>query len=108
MREAPYLLDANRRAIVLKTIRDVAGYRRWTLHACHVRTTHVHVIVTAQDKPEKIMSDFKAYASRRLKEHLNERADCKRWTHPVSVERGASGCQNRVCIEWPGQSNEFL
>jgi REP element-mobilizing transposase RayT len=85
MREAPYLLDANRRAVVLKTIREVARYRRWTLHACHVRTTHVHVIVTAQDKPEKIMSDFKAYASRRLKEHLNERADCKRWTQHGST-----------------------
>ena len=31
------------------------------------------------------MSDFKAYASRRLKERLNEPADCKRWTQHGST-----------------------
>jgi hypothetical protein len=31
------------------------------------------------------MSDFKAYASRRLKERLGEPADCKRWTQHGST-----------------------
>ena len=31
------------------------------------------------------MSDFKAYASRRLKERLGEAADCKRWTQHGST-----------------------
>ena len=70
MREPPYLLDAP---------------RRWGLQACHVRTNHVHVIVTAETAPEKVMSDFKAYASRRLRERLGESADCKRWTHHGST-----------------------
>lgn len=31
------------------------------------------------------MSDFKAYASRRLKERLQEVADCKRWAQHGST-----------------------
>ena len=85
MREAPYLLDPDRRAIVLRTILEVAAHRHWTVWVCHVRATHVHVIVTAEVKPEKVMADFKAYASRRLKEQLNEPADCKRWTQHGST-----------------------
>ncbi len=85
MREPPYLLDADRRAVVLETILEVARHRRWAVRACHVRTTHVHVIVTADAVPEKVMIDFKAYASRRLKERLGEPADCKRWTQHGST-----------------------
>ena len=78
MREAPYLLDEQRRVVVLDTIREVACHRNWRLLGCHVRTNHVHIVVAASAKPEKIMSDFKAYASRRLKERLGEPAGCKR------------------------------
>src|SRR5262245_59407397 len=85
MREAPYLLDEPRRAVVLDTIREVACHRNWRLLCCHVRTNHVHIVVAASAKPEKIMSDFKAYASRRLKEWLGEPADCKRWTQDEST-----------------------
>jgi REP element-mobilizing transposase RayT len=85
MRESPYLLDKSRREIVLRTILEVAAHRGWTILACHVRTTHAHVIVAASVKPEKVMSDFKAWASRRLKEQLNEPADRKRWTQHGST-----------------------
>jgi REP element-mobilizing transposase RayT len=85
LREPPYLLNEARRAVVLDTIREVARHRRWQVHAAHVRTTHVHVVVTAEAKPEKVMSDFKAYASRRLKERLGESADGKRWTQHGST-----------------------
>src|SRR5260370_42514428 len=76
MREPPYLLGPERRSVELQTIREVAQHRQWALWACHVRSTPVHLIVTAGAKPEKVMSDFKAYASRRLKECLKEPADC--------------------------------
>src|SRR5262245_52527240 len=85
LRERPYLLDGPRRAVVLQTILEVARHRRWTVWAAHVRTNHVHVIVTAQVKPEKVMSDFKAYASRRLREKLTEAPDRTRWTQHGST-----------------------
>lgn len=66
MIQAPYLLDQASRAIVLKSIGEVCSHRAWTLLAAHVRTNHVHAIVEAEVRPEKIMNDFKSYASRAL------------------------------------------
>jgi REP element-mobilizing transposase RayT len=84
MREAPYVLDEARRAVVLETIREVARHRGWVLWAVHVRTNHVHAVVTAEAKPEKVLAGFKAYASRRLKERLGE-PDRTRWTQHGST-----------------------
>lgn len=100
MREEPYLLGADRRAVVLDTIQEVARHRGWTVWASHVRSTHVHVIVTADAKPEKVMSDFKAYASRRLKERLAEPPDCKRWTQHGSTRYLWNEEQVRSQIEY--------
>ena len=66
MNQAPYELDTVRRDIVRKAIESVCGYRRWQLSAVHVRTNHVHVVVSAEERPEKVMTDFKCYASRAL------------------------------------------
>ena len=70
---------------MLKTVREVAKYRGWKLWAVHVRTTHVHVIVTAADTPEKVMADLKAWASRQLREAFAESADRDRWTQHGST-----------------------
>jgi REP element-mobilizing transposase RayT len=85
MRQQPYSLDEPRRLVVLQTILEVARHRDWKLWAVHVRTNHVHVIVTAREKPEKIMSDLKAWASRRLRETFGESADRDRWTQHGST-----------------------
>ena len=83
--EPPYLLDEARREIVLQTILEVARHRGWTLWAVHVRSNHVHIVVTADARPEKVMSDFKAYASRRLREQFDEPGDRTRWTQHGST-----------------------
>ena len=85
LRQEPYLLDEPRRAIVLRTIQEVAKHRGWRLWAAHVRSNHVHVVVTAPHPPEKVMSDFKARASRRLREEFGESADRDRWTQHGST-----------------------
>jgi REP element-mobilizing transposase RayT len=85
LRQEPCLLDAPRRAVVLRTIREVAAHRGWKLWAIHVRTNHVHIVVTATPKPEKVMADFKAWASRRLREVCGEPADRDRWTQHGST-----------------------
>ena len=54
MTHQPYSLDAIRRQVVLKSLREVCSYRGWTLLAAHVRTNHVHVVATADRKPEHI------------------------------------------------------
>ena len=64
MKEAPYILDRARAAVVLKAIEDRCLLQGWNLLAAHVRTTHVHVVVGAEVRPEKVMLAFKTYASR--------------------------------------------
>lgn len=60
-------LDSSRRQIVLNVIREVCRYRVWDLLAAHVRTTHVHVVIAAEARPEKVMNDLKSYATRALR-----------------------------------------
>lgn len=85
MSQEPYFLDEGRRQVVLRTIREVAAHRNWTLWATRVRTNHVHVIITADCKPEKVMADLKAWASRRLRETFDESSDRDRWTQHGST-----------------------
>ena len=40
--------------------------RRWKLWAAHVRTNHVHLVVEAEARPERVMNDLKSFASRFL------------------------------------------
>ena len=73
LKTPPVRLDAAQRACVERTLREVAAHRRWTLHALNVLSNHVHLVVEtleepAKAKPEKIMADFKSYATRRLRE----------------------------------------
>ncbi len=73
----PVILDAEQRALVESTIRAHCAFRLWTLLAVNVRSNHVHVVVTADAEPAKVMDQFKAWCSRRL----NERAGTppERW-----------------------------
>lgn len=75
----PYVMDAERRRIVLEAIEGVCRYREWTLVAAHVRPTHVHVVVSAAAAPERVLSDLKAYASRMLNEGGIDDAGVRRW-----------------------------
>ena len=44
-----------------------------------MRSNHVHTVVEAEVPPERIMSDFKAYASRRLNRLRLDELNRKRW-----------------------------
>jgi REP element-mobilizing transposase RayT len=56
------------------------------LFAAHVRTNHVHAILEAGDKPEKVMNTLKSYASRRLNESGVDEQGRKRWTRHGSTK----------------------
>ncbi len=60
--------DAPARRLIEGAIRGVCEQREWMLHAINVRSNHVHVVVTAPVPPEKAMTDFKAWSTRRLRE----------------------------------------
>jgi REP element-mobilizing transposase RayT len=54
------LLTPPMRRCVDQTIIDVCDFRRWTLHERNVRSNHAHVVVTADQTPERVMLTLKA------------------------------------------------
>ena len=66
MDQPPYRLDLKRRKIILEALLDRCLQQEWKLLAAHVRTNHVHVVVEAEVRPERIMNDLKSYGSRCL------------------------------------------
>jgi hypothetical protein len=78
MDQAPYHLDQIRRDAVLEAIQEVCEHRGWSLLAAHVRSNHVHTVVEAEVPPERVMTDFKAYGSRRLNQIKRDQPNRKR------------------------------
>jgi hypothetical protein len=85
MDQAAYQLDGRRQGLVMRAIEEVCTYRGWQLRAAHVRSTHVHVIVTADCLPEKVLNDFKAYSSRALNAAGIDDPGRKRWSRHGST-----------------------
>ena len=79
MLENPYVLDEAARTVVLAAVQKHGAYRGWSLLAAHVRSNHVHIVVEAEAQPERIMNEFKSYASRELNQLTSEGPDRKRW-----------------------------
>ncbi len=87
-----YRMDPEQRLVVLDCLRTVCGHRGWNLVAAHVRTTHLHVVVQGNIRPERIMHDLKSYASRGLNQAGFDGPERKRWarhgsTRWLGVER---------------------
>ena len=85
MDQSPYHLDQIRRDAVLEAIQEVCAHRGWSLLAAHVRSNHVHTVVEAEVPPERVMSDFKAYASRHLNRMSLDEPNRKRWARHGST-----------------------
>ena len=80
MKQAPYRLDRRRRTTVLEALQQHCAHRGWTLLAAHVRPSHVHLVVGAEETPERILNEVKAYASRALNRRGLDNGSRKRWT----------------------------
>ena len=107
MDQPPYSLDAARREAVLASLRQRCSQHSWMLFAAHVRSNHVHVVVEADTRPERVMNDLKSYASRQLNRlGLDERTR-KRWARHGSTrwlwEREAVSAAIRYVIDEQGE-----
>jgi len=85
MDQALYNLDEVRRDAVLLAMQEVCAHRGWSLLAAHVRSNHVHAVVEAEVPPERVMSDFKTYASRRMNRMGLDEPNRKRWARHGST-----------------------
>jgi REP element-mobilizing transposase RayT len=79
MTEPELILDNEQRRIVEQTIADHCRIRHWHLHVVNVRTNHVHVVVTANGRdPEDVLNQFKAWCTRKLKEHALRESETRK------------------------------
>jgi hypothetical protein len=56
MDQLPYSMDETRREAVLTALFERCTQRNWSLIAAHVRTNHVHIVVAAEARPERLMN----------------------------------------------------
>ena len=82
MQHPPAHLDAKARAIALKAIQDTCAFRAWVLHAAHVRSNHVHVVVAAPAGPSELLQKLKGRISRALNDEFGKR---RWWTRHGST-----------------------
>ncbi|MCH7721036.1 MAG: transposase, partial [Planctomycetes bacterium] len=85
LKQEPVELDTRRRAVVETTIQEVAEFRQWSVRALNVRSNHVHVVVSADATPERVMNDFKSYSTRRMVEAGVFPDSTKAWTRHGST-----------------------
>jgi REP element-mobilizing transposase RayT len=66
LRHDSIVLGAAARAVVQRTMSEVAEHRGWAVHAINVRRNHVHIVVSSDRSAERIMNDLKSWSTRRL------------------------------------------
>jgi REP element-mobilizing transposase RayT len=79
-RQGAFTLDDSARRIVHDSILAHCHHRAWELKALNVRTNHVHVVVDGPASPERAMLEFKAWATRRLREAGRIPRNRRAWT----------------------------
>jgi REP element-mobilizing transposase RayT len=85
MVQPPYGLDECRRQAVLAALLERCSERHWHPLAAHVRSNHVHIVVEAEARPERVMNDLKSYASRCLNRRGLDDSTRKRWARHGST-----------------------
>ncbi len=86
MTQPPYVMrSAQEREVVCDAIGSLCRQRGWRLFALHVRTNHVHAVASADRDPGRMMSDMKAFASRKLTQSGFDEATRRRWTRHGST-----------------------
>jgi REP element-mobilizing transposase RayT len=85
LKHPPFNLDAKRRHVVEKAIREVCDHRLYLLRALNARTNHVHSVVAAAMKPEPILIAFQAYSTRALRKHGLLSPGVKPWSRHGST-----------------------
>ena len=107
----PVMFEPEQRHIILETIGEVCVHRHWQPFAIHIRTNHVHVVVSVDAKPEKALHDFQAYATRRLRQAYPILKDQKIWTRHGSTRylwnRKSLGEAIRYVIHEQGEQMEY-
>jgi REP element-mobilizing transposase RayT len=108
MEQPPYSMDRGRREAVLAAMLERCSGNHWNLLAAHVRMNHVHIVVDADAKPERIMNDLKSYASRCLNQLGFDNPTRERWARHGSTrwlwDPGSVSAAIRYVVDQQGDS----
>ena len=85
MVQPPFFMDVQHREVVLNSIIKLFQKRSWELFAIHVRSNHIHLLGSAEVKPERVMHDCKSFSSRGLNCASLDDPDRRRWTRGGST-----------------------
>ena len=102
-------LDEVRRMVVLAAIRETCALLGWWLSAVHIRSTHVHVVVATEERPERVLVDLKSYSSRGLAKAGLESSARPKWARHGSTRWLWEGENVRAAIDYVlnGQGNDM-
>ena len=84
MKQPAFILTKPMRRVVEAAIKDLCRSRGYGLFAVNVRSNHVHAVVSAQMKPERIADALKANATKMLREESLISSDAKVWSRSRS------------------------
>jgi REP element-mobilizing transposase RayT len=79
LKQPPVRLGSRRRHVVEAAIREICRTRKWCLWATNVRGNHVHSVVSAPCKSERILIALKAKATQKLRESGYWRSSLSPW-----------------------------
>jgi hypothetical protein len=68
MKQAPRFLSSKERSVVRDSIEELCNRKSYLLQASNVLTSHAHIVLKAQRKPERIIVEIKANATKFLRE----------------------------------------
>ena len=86
MGEGAVVLNAPHRGKVEAICRKHATFRGWILHAVNARSNHVHLAATADLGPKTVRDQFKANATRVLRQLPEPLRQGKIWTRGGDCE----------------------
>ena len=67
LKHVPVYLSQDQRTSVAQSIGEVCEFRGWKLWEVNVRTNHVHVVLSSEELPKKILRDLKTRSTMNLK-----------------------------------------
>lgn len=80
LKQPAVILDEMQRKAVETAVTELCEERKYYLQALNVRSNHVHAVVAAQIKPERIADAFKAFATKKLREENLVGKELKIWS----------------------------
>jgi len=86
MKEQPLILNQCQREAVEDVIGEHAEIRGWDLAAVSVRSNHIHVAVVAAAPPKQVRDQFKANATRILRNMVSPVTHEKMWTKGGDIQ----------------------